>query len=417
MKRYEAYKDSGIEWIGEIPEGWSVIPMKRGLIINNGKDYKDVQSEDGFPVIGSGGRFAFASKYLYDGEAVLLGRKGTIDKPMYVNGKFWTVDTMFYATPLQNVVTKYMYYQALTIPFGKYSTNTALPSMTQSDLADNPMCFPSLEEQKIIAAYLDYKVGQIDKSISEIDSQIESLKAYRQSVISEAVTKGVDKNARMKDSGIDWIGEIPEGWQLKRVKHECKVTDGTHFSPKTTDEGKPYITVSNVNRDTIDVSGALLISEEDYNLLVKQGCKPKVGDVLLAKDGTVGRTAIVGENNEFVCLSSLGIVSPSKNLNSKYLKYSLDSMLMQDQMASAMAGSALRRITISKINEFIFVLPPLNEQEAIASYLDHKVGQIDSAVSAINSQIEDLNALKQAIISEAVTGKIDVRDWTPSVEQ
>ena len=206
-----------------------------------------------------------------------------------------------------------------------------------------------------------------------------------------------------KDSGIEWIGGIPEGWQVKKVKHECDVTDGTHFSPKTVHEGKPYITVSNVNKDTIDVAGALLISEEDFDLLVKQGCQPKVGDVLLAKDGTVGRTAIVGENNDFVCLSSLGILSPSKNLNSQYFKYSLDSMLMQDQMARAMAGSALRRITISKINELMFLLPSMEEQETIASYLDHKVGQIDMSISQIDSQIDSLKAYRQSVISEAVT--------------
>ena len=210
-----------------------------------------------------------------------------------------------------------------------------------------------------------------------------------------------------KDSGIEWIGGIPEGWQVKKVKHECDVTDGTHFSPKTVHEGKPYITVSNVNKDTIDVAGALLISEEDFDLLVKQGCQPKVGDVLLAKDGTVGRTAIVGENNDFVCLSSLGILSPSKNLNSQYFKYSLDSMLMQDQMARAMAGSALRRITISKINELMFLLPSMEEQETIASYLDHKVGQIDMSISQIDSQIDSLKAYRQSVISEAVTKGLD----------
>lgn len=210
-----------------------------------------------------------------------------------------------------------------------------------------------------------------------------------------------------KDSGIEWIGGIPEGWQVKKVKHECDVTDGTHFSPKTVHEGKPYITVSNVNKDTIDVAGALLISEEDFDLLVKQGCQPKVGDVLLAKDGTVGRTAIVGENNDFVCLSSLGILSPSKNLNSQYFKYSLDSMLMQDQMARAMAGSALRRITISKINELMFLLPSMEEQETIASYLDHKVGKIDMSISQIDSQIDSLKAYRQSVISEAVTKGLD----------
>lgn len=185
-------KDSGIEWIGMIPEGWECLPMKRGLTINNGKDYKDVQSEEGYPVIGSGGQFAYATDFLYDGEAVLLGRKGTIDKPMYYNGKFWTVDTMFYAVPDDDVCCKYMYYQAQTIPFGLYSTNTALPSMTQTALADNPMCFPPLAEQKAIADYLDEKTSKIDTAIKSLENQRDDLNALRQTVISEAVTGKID---------------------------------------------------------------------------------------------------------------------------------------------------------------------------------------------------------------------------------
>lgn len=185
-------RDSGIEWIGEIPEGWQCFPMKRGLTINNGKDYKDVQSDSGYPVIGSGGQFAYANDYLYEGEALLLGRKGTIDKPMYINGKFWTVDTMFYAVPNQNVCCRYMYYQAQTIPFGLYSTNTALPSMTQTDLADNPMCFPPLAEQQTIASYLDSKCSKIDATIASLESQRDDLNALKQSVISEAVTGKID---------------------------------------------------------------------------------------------------------------------------------------------------------------------------------------------------------------------------------
>ena len=185
-------KDSGIEWIGMIPEYWKCLPMKRGFTINNGKDYKDVQSEEGYPVIGSGGPFAYAKDFLYDGEAVLLGRKGTIDKPMYINTRFWTVDTMFYAVPSGDVCCKYMYYQALTIPFGLYSTNTALPSMTQSELANNPMCFPPLSEQQSIAAYLDEKTQKIDAAITSLEQQREDLKALKQSIISEAVTGKID---------------------------------------------------------------------------------------------------------------------------------------------------------------------------------------------------------------------------------
>lgn len=210
-----------------------------------------------------------------------------------------------------------------------------------------------------------------------------------------------------KNSGIEWIGQIPKEWEVIKIKNLCNVTDGTHFSPRTESIGKPYVTVSNVNNDFVDVGNALLISEEDFDILVRQGCQPKVGDVLLSKDGTVGRSAIVGNNNGFVCLSSLGILSPKAGLFSGYLKRSLDSIMLQDQMNRAMAGSALKRITISKINEFHMLLPPLSEQQAIASYLDHKVGQIDASISAINTQIDDLKAYRQSIISETVTKGLD----------
>lgn len=143
MKQYDSYKDSGVEWIGKVPSHWEILPFKRAITINNGCDYKHVQvEEDGYPVIGSGGQFAWASQYMYDGEVVLLGRKGTIDKPLYYKGKFWTVDTMFYGIPKKNANCKYLLYQAKNIPFERYATATALPSMTQTDLNNNAICIP-----------------------------------------------------------------------------------------------------------------------------------------------------------------------------------------------------------------------------------------------------------------------------------
>ena len=173
-----------------------------------------------------------------------------------------------------------------------------------------------------------------------------------------------------KDSGVQWVGMIPSHWTAKKMRYACQITDGTHFSPPTTEFGMPYITVSNVRNDIIDIENANRISVEDYETLVKQGCQPQLGDVLLAKDGTVGRTAIVTNTNEYVVLSSLGILHPEDNLLSSFLKYSLDSLYLQEQMNAAMAGSALRRITISKINEFLILVPPIKEQSAISAYLD-----------------------------------------------
>lgn len=206
-----------------------------------------------------------------------------------------------------------------------------------------------------------------------------------------------------KDSGIEWIGEIPETWIMTEVKRLCqKITDGSHFSPQTQNEGKVYITVSNVYNDKVHVEEAAKISNKDFENLVANGCQPPVGAVLLSKDGTVGRTAIV-DNNDYVVLSSLGILCPSSHVLSKYLKYLLDSESLQAQMQLAMAGSALRRITITKINNLVGLLPSLSEQQRIADYLDEKCGEIDSLIGLQEQMIEKLKAYKQSVITEAVT--------------
>lgn len=181
-------KDSGVEWIGEIPEHWEVKRLKYVLNINNGSDYKHIQTNEGYPVIGSGGQFAYASEYMYDGEVVFLGRKGTIDKPLYFNGKFWAVDTMFYANSKNGNNVKFLYFVATTIPFKFYSTATALPSMTQSDLNNHTISLPSIDEQKEIVFYIENITLKIDSAISLKQQEIEKLKEYKMSLINSVVT-------------------------------------------------------------------------------------------------------------------------------------------------------------------------------------------------------------------------------------
>lgn len=187
-------KYSGVEWIGEIPEEWVVKKLKYVLKIKNGQDYKHIISETGYPVFGSGGQFAFAKEYLYDGEALLLGRKGTIDKPHYFKGKFWVVDTMFYSIAKKGFLTKFLYYVATTFPFKLYSTSTALPSMTQDDLNNNPISIPSLKEQSLIIQYIEAQSAKIDRAISLQEHQIEKLKEFKSTLIDNAVTGKIKVN-------------------------------------------------------------------------------------------------------------------------------------------------------------------------------------------------------------------------------
>ncbi len=182
-------KDSGIEWIGEIPQGWEVKKLKFLAEICNGQDYKKVQIEEGgFPVMGSGGEFARATENMYDKPSVLLWRKGTIDKPLYVDFPFWTVDTMYYTKINDLVNPKFFYFLCTNIEFKMYQYGSALPSMTQRDLNEIYFSIPEFEEQLHIVNYIEQKCSEIDKVITANNSIIERLKEYRQSTIYEAVT-------------------------------------------------------------------------------------------------------------------------------------------------------------------------------------------------------------------------------------
>ena len=181
-------KDSGIDWIGEIPQSWKSIRLKYCMKIRNGQDYKHCVADFGYPVYGSGGQFAYASQYMYDGEVVFFGRKGTIDKPLYYKGKFWAVDTMFYVIPKKNIIGRFLYYAGRTIPFKYYSTSTALPSMTQTDLGNNPIALPPIEEQQNIVSYLDGKMGNIDRAIEAREKLISLLRERKQIIVNEVVT-------------------------------------------------------------------------------------------------------------------------------------------------------------------------------------------------------------------------------------
>ncbi|MCE9822609.1 MULTISPECIES: restriction endonuclease subunit S [Vibrio] len=207
-----------------------------------------------------------------------------------------------------------------------------------------------------------------------------------------------------KDSGVEWLDEIPSHWRCTRLKRYCKVTDGSHHSPKIETDGYPFISVTDVGVNSINFSDAKRISTKDYGRLVREGCKPSIGDVLLTKDGTIGRACIVKEGMpDFVILSSLGLLTPKENLLNSYLYYYLVSGINVDQMNSMIHGSALRRMTISKIDDLIIVLPSYDEQTQIANFLDHETAKIDTLIEKQQQLIKLLKEKRQAVISHAVT--------------
>lgn len=404
--RYDKYKDSGIAWIGEIPEHWEVTSFKRKITINNGKDYKDFLDAEVYPVMGSGGCFAYCSNYIYDGEALLLGRKGTIDKPLYVKGKFWAVDTMFYAIPHADLYCKFAYYLALMFPFNLYSTSTSLPSLTQTDLGNILVAFPFLSEQQAIAAYLDQKCGEIDELITLQEEMITKLQSYKQSVITEAVTKGLDKNVPLRDSGIEWIGEIPKHWictVFKRFLLEPMQYGANEPAEECNYYDPRYIRITDIKDDGTlrdDTFKSLPLGKAKEYMLTK-------GDLLFARSGaTVGKTFLYKEDYAACFAGYLIKARCNKNkLVPNFVFYYTLSNVYQNWKNSIFIQSTIQNIGADKYSVMPIIVPPLSEQQSIADYLDQRCSEIDELISIKQQKIEKLKEYKKSLIFECVTGK------------
>lgn len=394
-------KESGIDWIGQIPEEWKVTKLKYVLLISNGKDYKDIEVEEGgYPVIGSGGVFARARNYMYDGDVVLLGRKGTIDKPLFYSGKFWTVDTMFYSTALNGNNIKFMYYSSLLIPFSYYSTATALPSMTQSDLNNHVLCLPSISEQQKIADFLDKKTAQLDKAKSLLEEQIQKLKDYRASLIYETVTKGLDKDVPMKDSGIDWIGQVPQGWGIDFANHIFE----EHKQKNKGNKEKNLLSLSygRIIRKSIDTSFGLLPESFDtYNIIQRGDIVLRLTD--LQNDKKSLRVGLARENG-IITSAYLTLRLKSIGCSDSYMYYLLHTYDICKVFYN-FGGGVRQGGTWSDIYKLELLIPPYNEQTKITDFLDKKTVQIDKLIKIKNQQIENINKQRQTLIYDYVTGK------------
>ena len=417
--RYSEYRNSGVDWLGTVPLSWSVGRLKHLLRIRGGQDYKTVESyvPTEFPVIGSGGQFAYATDYLYDGESVLLGRKGTIDKPLYISGKFWTVDTMFYTEVLPGTHGRYAYYLATTIPFVLYSTNTALPSMSQFDLANHALPLPNKTEQTQIARFLDHETAKIDALIREQEHLIALLQEKRQAVISHAVTKGLDPNVPMKDSGVEWLGEVPEHWLVAGFKkHLEPIVDYRGKTPTKTESGVFLVTARNIKNGVIDYSlSQEFISESDYEEVMRRGA-PKIGDVLFTTEAPLGEVAQIDDETIALAQRIIKFRGLPDFIDNAYLKLFLQSSPFQQGLMTFATGSTALGIKSDRLGYLRQLIPPISEQQKIVISVSQETKRYEQLMTAAKEGIEFMRERRSALISAAVTGKIDVREWQPPAD-
>lgn len=406
-------KDSGIEWIGEIPEGWEVVQLKRFAEVHNGREIDvEVDSTDSSAVgvYGSGGVFKYTNRAQYSGKAVLFGRKGTLGKPLYVEGQLWAVDTMYFLTYSNRLLEKFSYYQFLAFNWAPYITHTAIPSVVASEIVACYFPIPPLEEQAKIADYLDNGCASLDTILDKTRSSIEEYKKLKQAVITQAVTKGVRGKREMKDSGVEWIGEIPKKWNRCKLNSICTFINGDRSknypsSEDFQDIGIPFIGADSLNGFFVDTYSARHISPAKYASM--GGLKITQGDILYTLRGsTIGKNAIANFNDGTIASSLVGIRVKSPFLaSSSFLFYWLNSLNEFVQRDLCINGSTAPNLSAENVAQFFIYIPDITEQHEIADYLDAKCAEIDGLIAKKEQLVKELESYKKSLIYEVVTGK------------
>jgi type I restriction enzyme S subunit len=275
-----------------------------------------------------------------------------------------------------------------------------------------PFLIPTPSEQTRIATFLDRKTAQIDQAIAQKERLIELLKERRQILIHNAVTRGLDPNVKMKDSGVDWIGEVPESWHLIPVRRLIDVRDGTHDTPLYVEDSVdayPLVTSKDFEGDIINFENVKKISKRDHlNISRRSGVRK--GDVLMSMiGGNIGKSVIIDDNDNF-SVKNVAIFKTSSDLNlAKFLRYYFESGLLQKQIDLKSRGGAQGFLSLGDIRNLVFFKIPIKKRNQIVEYLEKEVfHKIATATACKQAEIEKLKEYKATLINSAVTGKIKV---------
>mgnify|MGYP002510154910 FL=1 len=298
---------------------------------------------------------------------------------------------------------------------------TTFLELSTYDLNEFGIVIPAEDEQKAIADFLDKECAQIDSINADLEKQIELLQQYKKSLITETVTKGLDKSVPMKDSGVEWIGEIPVGWELSRIKyltdnhHPYPIGDGDHGMIKADDyltEGIPYIRVLNLTWGSgLNLENLVFISKEMNSLIKNSELKPN--DILIAKTGaTIGKTAIVPDSLPVSNTTShVGKITLANVHDAKYFYYVMTSSIVQKQIQDISAMQSTRpELGIEGLKNLILTVPPFDIQQHIARFLDDHCAKIDRVLHEKGKQLSVIKQHKKSLIYEYVTGKKRVKE-------
>ena len=421
-------KDSGIAWIGKIPQHWEVGKVKHyykmrvgftptssnSLYYDEENGHTWITISDMKSKIVSESSSKISALYIQEKNpkiipknSLLYSFKLSVGVVAFNEKEVYTNEAIASFLDGENVNLSFLYYSSRLIAFNANENIYGAKLLNQELIKNAKIVFPPLQEQEAIAKFLDEKCQDIDALIATHQESIEKLRDYRTSLISETITQGPDKDTALKDSGIAWIGKIPQHWEIWRLKFLARTYTGNSIKDEekdfytNTENAIPYIATKDICRETrqIDYENGLYIPIDNDSFK-----RAKAESILLCiEGGNAGRK--IGFLNQEVCfVNKLCCIEVFKNHNAKWLFFALQSKPFSTEFELKLSG-LISGVSVEKLKCFSLPLPPLQEQEAIAKFLDEKCQDIDALIATHQESIEKLRDYRTSLISEVIVGQ------------
>ncbi|MEV9527714.1 restriction endonuclease subunit S [Aliarcobacter butzleri] len=448
IREQNELKPSGVEWLGNIPKDWSFSRLSYNVILLNGYAFSSIiNHENGINIIkmsnlkngkivikDNNQKFNYIDtleKFLLKENDILIGLSGSIENFAIVKNKYLPayLNQRVCALRIKSKILNHFIYYLIVSKYFKEQilmsiTGSTIVNLSTESLERIKVLLPNLIEQQKIANFLDEKSKIFDETISKKEQLISKLELAKQSLISEVVTgklKIVEENSKLqtikreknelKPSGVEWLGDIPKEWVLSRFDYETRIKARLGWkglkAEEYVDEGYAFLATPNIKNKEIDFENVNYITKERYE--ESPEIMLEIGDVLLTKDGSTTGTVNVVRNlpKKTTVNSSIAVIRP-KNINSIYLYYFIASNYMQDTINLMLGGMGVPHLFQGDLNKFKLLVPTIIEQQKISKYLDEKLIHFDNTIEKTKQSITKLKEAKEALISQAVTGKIEV---------
>ena len=436
MKRYEDYKNSGVLWIGDVPSHWEIVPFKyyTNVIMGQSPNGEDIKSEGETPFMQGNAEFGniypstiyfceACSKFSRIGD-ILMSVRAPVGE-INLSDKVYGIGRGLCSISAKHCNRQYLWYflKKSKNDLNIYANGSTFTAITIQVLKSFKLILPPLPEQQAIASFLDAKTKPIDDIIAKREKQIELLEEMKSAIISRAVTKGLNPDAKMKDSGIEWIKTEPQSWETRRIKNVITLLTDYDANGSFADiaknvkvnVGEPYAwmvratDLANKRYGIVDDNN--YCNKETYDFLSKSSLE--AGDILIAKRGDIGKSYEVPKCD---CPMTLApntylLKTNKKVISNRFFHYFFMSDYGKKQLSFNNKSTTIGALYKDDVKNLKILLPPMHEQEAIASYLDSETSKIDTRIAKRRKQIELVQEYKQALITAAVTGKIDVREY------